>query len=65
MFRLKRWGDKQHKANVVMRQRAEAADDERAIRGQTCRKKSYSATHKPYNRTAYGNLLGQEESARK
>ena len=63
MFHLKRWSDKQRKANAIRRQRAEAADDDRAIKYPNLRRKSYSATHKPYERTAYGNLwkLAQEE----
>lgn len=56
MFRLKRWSDKQHKSNMIARKNAELADDERARKEQMIRKKSYSATHRPYERTAYGNL---------
>lgn len=32
------------------------ADNERAIKHPNHRNKSYSATHKPYDRTNYGNL---------
>jgi len=60
MFRLKRWSDKQHKSNIMARERAQAADAERAHKEQSFKKKSYSATHKPYERTAYGSLIKSE-----
>ena len=60
MFHLKRWSDKQHKRNIMARKRAEVADDERARKEQGFKRKSYSATHKPYERTAYGSLIRSE-----
>ena len=60
MFRLKRWSDKQHKSNIMARERAQAADALRARKEQSFKKKSYSATHKPYERTAYGSLIKSE-----
>ena len=62
MFHLNKLSDAQRKENAIARMKAVRANDDYFRRAQKIRKQSYSATHKPYERTAYGNLNKAEGS---
>lgn len=53
---FKKLSETQKKEWKINHQKMNEADNERAVRYPHLRRKSYSATHKPYDRTNYGDL---------